>query len=140
MSRGVLFALLAGACAGVVPIFGKIGVAGVSSSVATAIRSLVMFVVLAAVVAARGELQSAGRLSPRGLAGLVLSGLAGAASWWFYFRALQLAPVVQVAPLDRLSVVFSIALAFLFLGERVSLNVLAGVALMVAGAVLVVRG
>ena len=140
MSRGVLFALLAGACAGFVPIFGKIGVAGGSSSVATAIRSLVMFAVLAAVVAARGEIGAVGGLTRQGLVGLVLSGLAGAASWWFYFRALQLAPVVQVAPLDRLSVVVSIALAFLLLGERVSPNVLAGAGLMVAGGILVIRG
>ena len=71
---------------------------------------------------------------------IVLSGIAGALSWLFYFMALKIGKASQVAPIDRLSVVFVIVLAFLFLGEKISLKAGIGAALITAGAILIAIG
>ena len=76
----------------------------------------------------------------RALFYIILGGIAGALSWLFYFLALKVGKVSQVVPIDRLSVVFAIVLAFLFLGEKLTLKVIIGVALMAAGAIIIALG
>ena len=106
-----------------VSIFGKVGLQGVDSNVATTVRSIVMAVFLIGVVTMQGNLAHLpdAWADKRGLLFIVLSGVAGATSWLFYFLALKVGKVSQVAPIDKLSVVFAVLLAIVLFGERVSL-------------------
>lgn len=135
----LLFALLSALFAALVAIFGKIGLKGIDSNTATAIRAIVMAVFLVGVIAWEGKLAKVPELAANGNAMLyiVLGGIAGALSWIFYFLALKAGNVSQVAPIDRLSVVFAIILAAIFLGEGISWKAGIGVVLMAAGAILV---
>jgi len=131
------WAVLSASFAALTAIFAKVGVENVNSDFATLIRTVVILLCLAAFVAATGQFQSLGSVSPRTYAFLVLSGLATGASWVCYFRALKLGNAAQVAPIDKLSVVLIAVFAFLFLGERPSLPNWLGIALIAAGAVLI---
>src|SRR5512142_719696 len=130
------FALGSAFFAGLTAVFGKVGVSGIPSNLATFLRTIVVLIFAGAIVAARGEWQNPLRLPPRALAFLVLSALATGGSWLCYYRALQLGPASKVAPVDKLGVVFAVALAFLFLRERAEPRTLGGCALIVGGAVL----
>ena len=123
--------------AGLTAVLAKVGVAGVNSNLATFIRTVVILVVSAAIVTARGEWEPMGRLSGRSLLFLVVSGVATGLSWLCYFRALHLGEASSVAPVDKLSVVFAVALAALFLGERLVWQHWVGGSLIVAGAVVI---
>ncbi|WP_295458635.1 EamA family transporter [uncultured Thiodictyon sp.] len=121
-----LFALGSAFFAGLTAIFGKLGVEGLNSNLATLIRTLVILVMTVGIVSARGEWLLPKAVGLRPLAFLVLSGLATGCSWLLYYRALQLAPASLVAPIDKLSVAFAIVLAVLFLGEAVTLKLILG--------------
>src|SRR5262249_33452490 len=112
--------------AGLVAIFGKIGVSGVDNVTATTIRAAIMFGALLAVTAARGGLGGAALPDRRALLYIALSGLAGAGSWLCYFRALQLGDALRVAPIDRLSGGVTLVLAALLLHERAPLSAWVG--------------
>ena len=131
-----VFALGSAAFAALTAVLGKVGVAEVNSNLATLIRTGVILVVAAGVVTARGEWEPPGKLSRFGALMLVLSGAATGLSWLCYYRALAMAPASRVAPVDKLSVAFAIALSVLFLGEKLSGKGLLGAALVVAGSVL----
>ena len=118
-------------------IFGKVGVSGVNSDYATLLRTLVIVVVLAAFVAATGQLQPIGQINRKSLLFLTFSALATGASWVCYYRALQLGPAARVAPVDKLSVVLVALFGAVFLGERPSPQGWIGIALIAAGAVLI---
>ena len=118
-------------------IFAKIGVENISSDLATLIRTIVIFAVTAAIVAATGQWRAPGSISGRTYAFLALSGMATGASWLCYFRALKLGEAARVAPIDKLSVVMVAVFGVLFLGERLSAWNWMGVALIAGGAVLV---
>ena len=133
-----LFALGSAFFAGLTAILAKVGVEDIPSNLATLIRTVVILLFLITLVLARGEWRSPVGLPTRSLVFLVLSGLATGFSWVCYYRALQIAPASLVAPLDKLSLVFAVLFAVLFLGERLSLVQWAGAALMSAGAVLVI--
>ncbi|GAB4223910.1 MAG: EamA family transporter [Spirochaetales bacterium] len=138
----LIFALLSAATASLVAIFGKIGLQGIDSNTATAIRAVIMALFLIGVVIAQGKLANVSVIfgNSKAILFIVLSGIAGAVSWVFYFWALKVGKVSQVAPIDRLSMVFAIVLAALFLGEKVSLKAGLGAAIMVAGAILITLG
>ncbi len=121
-------------------IFAKVGVAGVNSDFATLIRTCVILVVTAAIVAASGQMQSPSSIAPRTWLFLGLSGLATGASWLCYFRALKMGDAARVAPVDKLSVVLVAVFAALFLGERLGPRSWLGVGLVGAGAILVAIG
>ena len=123
MESWLFYALLSAISAAIVSIFGKVGLSGVDSNVATAIRAIIMALFLVGVVAAQGNLThlSDAFSDKRGLLFIALSGIAGATSWLFYFMALKTGNVSQVAPIDKLSVVFAVILAVLIFGEKVSL-------------------
>jgi bacterial/archaeal transporter family protein len=131
------WALASAAFAALTAIFAKVGVENVNSDFATFIRTIVILLCLAAILAATGQFQSPGSVSSRTYVFLVLSGLATGASWLCYFRALKLGDASQVAPIDKLSVVLVAAFGFLFLGERPSGLNWFGIALIAAGAILV---
>ena len=118
-------------------ILAKVGVAGVSSNLATAIRTGVILLFSVALVWTTGEARELPSLSPRAWIFLGLSGLATGLSWLCYFRALQLGEASQVAPVDKLSVVFVLVLAAVFLGERLSWHQWLGGAFIVTGAVVI---
>lgn len=132
-----VWALLSAVFAALTAIFAKIGIENVNSDYATFIRTVVILVVLAGILAATGQFQAPGELSGRTYLFLLLSGLATGASWLCYFRALKLGQAAQVAPVDKLSVVLVALFGALFLGERLSGTNWLGVALIAAGAVLV---
>ncbi|NVN85572.1 MAG: EamA family transporter [Rhodopseudomonas sp.] len=133
-----VWAVLSAVFAALTAIFAKIGVADINSDLATFIRTVVVLIALSAVLFATGQFASTGPISTRSWVFLVLSGLGTGASWLCYFRALKLGPATLVAPIDKLSVVFVALFAVVFLGERPSLNGWLGIALIAAGAVLIV--
>lgn len=128
------YALIAAAAAAATAILSKLGVEGVPSNLATAIRTLFVGAVAWLLVVGLGEHRSAGELSRRTLMFLGLSGVATAVSWLAYFRALQMAPASWVAPVDKLSLPFTIVLAAVFLREPLTWQLGVGVSLMVVGA------
>jgi transporter family protein len=132
----LLFAILSAVFAALVAIFGKIGLSKVDPIFATSIRSLVMFVLvfLTAVVGKKINFSSLDRGS---LFYIILSGLAGALSWIFYFIALKYGDASKVSAIDRLSIVFVIILAGLFALEKFTLLKVAGALLITIGAVLI---
>ena len=133
------YALLSAVAAAATAILAKLGVEGVPSNVATAIRTVVVLALAWAVVFSTGDHRVLPGVSRRTLVFLTLSGIATAVSWLAYFRALQAAPASLVAPIDKLSLPFTILLASLVLREAVTLPQIAGVALMVVGALLATR-
>jgi transporter family protein len=133
----LLFALGSAFFAALTAIFGKLGVVGISSNLATLIRTLVIVVVIAGIVSLRGEWARPSGVPWHNWLFLILSGVATGLSWLCYYRALQLGPVSRVAPIDKLSVAIAIVLALVFLGERPSPSLLVGGGLIVAGAIVI---
>ncbi|MEO6689860.1 MAG: EamA family transporter [Dokdonella sp.] len=137
-SNWILFALGSAFFAGLTALFGKIGVAGINSNLATFIRTLVILAVTAAILSLRDEWQPSAPIQPKTWLFLVLSGIATGLSWLCYYRALQLGPVSKVAPIDKLSVVFAILLGVLFVGESMTWPIAIGGGLIVAGSVVMI--
>jgi transporter family protein len=134
----LFYALVSAGAAALTAILAKIGVEGVPSNLATALRTVVITGFAWAIVVAGGEHRALAHVSRRSLWFLVLSGIATGISWLAYFRALQLAPASRVAPIDKLSLPLTIILATVLLGESVGWRLAAGVALMTAGALLTI--
>ena len=132
----ILYALVSAAAAAATAILAKIGVGGVPSNLATAVRTTFILPLVWGLVAARGEIGALKTASAQTLLFLGLSAVATGISWLAYFKALQMAPAAHVAPIDKLSLPLTIALAALVLGEPLSLKLVCGVVLMVAGAIL----
>jgi bacterial/archaeal transporter family protein len=131
------WAMLAAVAAAVTTILAKVGVSGVPSTTATAIRTVVVLVAAWTLVFLLGEHRALQQISRRSVLFLVLSGLATAVSWLAYFRALQLAPASSVSPIDKLSLPLTIVFAALWLREPVNWQVALGVTLMTAGALVI---
>ena len=132
------FALGSAMFAGLTAILAKIGIENVNSTLATALRTVVVLVFSWVMVFIVGSQSGIGDISGRTLLFLVLSGLATGASWLCYFRALQLGDVNKVTPIDKSSTVLTILLAFILLGEPISLPQAAGVVGIGAGTLLMV--
>lgn len=130
------YALLSAVAAAITAILAKLGVEGVPPTLATAIRTVVVVVFAWAMVIGLGEQRALPHVSRRALTFLMLSGLATGISWLAYFRALQMAPASWVAPIDKLSLPFTIVLATLLLREPLTWQIATGVALMAVGALL----
>ena len=137
LSAWQFWALLSATFAALTAIFAKIGIENVNSDFATFIRTIVILFAAGMMVYVTGNWQSPSAVSPKTWLFLVLSGFATGASWICYFRALKLGNAAQVAPIDKLSVVFVAVFAVLFLGEKLSLPNWLGVILIACGAVLV---
>ena len=136
MSNSWLFwSLLSALFAGATAVLAKIGVTGVDSNLATAIRTTVILVFAWAIALVTARPGALATLGSRTWVFLALSGIATGFSWLCYFRALQLGPASQVAPIDKLSVIFVLAFAALFLHEPLTLRSGLGGLLIVAGAI-----
>ncbi|WNL45901.1 EamA family transporter [Dyella sp. BiH032] len=133
----LLFALGSAFFAALTALFGKIGVAGINSNLATFIRTIVILLVTAGILSLRGEWARPANLSSQAWLFLVLSGIATGLSWLCYYRALQLGPLSKVAPIDKLSVAMVILLGIAVLGERPAWPTLVGGALILAGAIVI---
>ena len=134
----LFYASVSAAAAALTAILAKIGVEGVPSTLATAIRTVVITVLAWGITIGLKEHHAWSSISRRSLLFLVLSAVATAISWLAYFRALQMAPASHVAPIDKLSLPLTIVLAMAVLGEPIGWRLGAGVALMTAGALLTI--
>jgi transporter family protein len=132
--------MLSAAFAALTAIFAKVGVENINPDFATLIRTVVIVLVLAAILAAFGGAQPLNTISSRTWTFLILSALATGASWLCYFRALKLGNASQVAPIDKLSVVLVAIFGALFLSEKLTALGWFGVLLIGGGAVLVAVG
>ena len=129
------WALLSALFAGLTAVLAKVGVKDVDANVATAIRTVVILVFAWAIALAGGGREALLTVPRKAWLFLVLSGLATGASWLCYFRALQLGEASKVAPVDKLSVVVAMALAVIFLGERLTWQHWLGGGLIVSGTI-----
>lgn len=129
------YALLSAFFAALTALFAKIGVKDVNSNLATAVRTLVILFITWGIVFATVEMRDIRSIPRWSLFFIVISGICTGASWLFYFKALQIGDASKVAPVDKLSVVFTMLLAFVILGEPVSGKVLLGGALIAAGSI-----
>ena len=132
----IAYALISAAAAAATAILAKLGVEGVPSTLATAVRTVVVTMFAWVMVFGLGQQRAVPTLSGRSLLFLTLSGLATGVSWLAYFRALQMAPASWVAPIDKLSLPFTIVLATLWLREPLTWQAAVGVLLMVIGALM----
>ncbi len=136
LNNWLFWSLLSALFAGATAILAKVGVEGINSHLATAIRTTVVLLITWLIVAAAGTPVSLATISKRTWIFLTLSGLATGLSWVCYFRALQLGMASKVAPIDKLSVVFAIILAVIVLHEQLSWQQWVGGLLIVGGAVI----
>ena len=128
-----IFALLSALFAALTAIFAKIGIRGVDTDLATAIRTVVILILAWGIAFFRGGTATMQTLTRQNIIFLCLSGVATGLSWIFYFKALQLGKVSQVAPVDKMSVAFAIIFAVLFLGEPLTWRTAIGASLIIAG-------
>ena len=133
-----IYALLSALFASLTALFAKIGITNVNSNLATAIRTIVILIIAWSIVFARGEAKGLATLSKHNIIFLVISGIATGLSWIFYFKALQMGKVSQVAPVDKLSVALTIILAVLFLGEALTIKTAIGAILIIAGTAVII--
>lgn len=133
-----LYAVLSAFFASLVAIFGKIGIKGVDSNLAVAIRTVIIVFFAWAIVLVQGNAHEVMKISRYSYLFIILSAIATGLSWLFYYKALQLGEASKVAPIDKLSVALTIILAFLFLGERPTWGNVVGGGLVVAGVLVTV--
>lgn len=133
-----VFALLSAVFAALTSILAKIGIEGVASNLATAIRTVVVLVMSWCMVFLTNTQGGITGISRKSWLFLILSGLATGASWLCYYRALQIGDASKVVPIDKLSVVITLVLAFVFLHEQFTVKSLLGCALIGAGTLLMV--
>lgn len=130
-----LYAILSALFASLTAIFAKIGVTNVNSNLATGIRTVVILLIAWGIIVSKGETKGISTLSKHNLFFLVISGITTGLSWLFYFKALQLGEVSQVAPIDKLSLALTLVFAAIFLGETLTLKTAIGAGLILAGTI-----
>lgn len=136
LSPWIIYAVLSALFAAATSILAKIGIAGVDSNLATAIRTVVILIFAWGIVIAQGTIKNIYTLNRTTWVFLILSGVATGLSWLFYFRALQLGSASKVVPIDKLSLVITVIMAAVFLHEKITMSTLFGSAL-IAGGVLI---
>lgn len=133
-----IYALLSAFFAAATAVLAKIGIKGIDSNLATAIRTIVILLLAWAIVFFRNDQQGISGLTKQNWIFLILSGLATGLSWIFYFKALQLGKVSQVAPVDKASVAIAILLSVIFLGEPFTVKTAVAVLMIIAGTVILI--
>jgi len=131
------YAILSAVFAALTAIFAKIGIKNVDSNLATAIRTCVILLITWGIVLFGNSINGVKELTKTNWTFLILSGIATGLSWLFYFKALQLGDASKVAPIDKLSVIFTIFLSFIILKESVSWKVLLGGLLITGGSLII---
>lgn len=137
-AKWLFWAVLSAVFAALTSILAKIGIENVDSTLGTAIRTIVVLIMAWGIVLAQGQHRQIGGINAKSWLFLVLSGFATGLSWLCYYRALKDGPASVVVPVDKLSIVVTVAFSALFLKERLSRRALAGLALIVAGTLLMV--
>lgn len=132
------YALLSAIFAALTAVLAKVGVKDINGNLATAIRTSVVLFLAWGIVFFSGHLKDVKELSKVNLVFLILSGLATGLSWIFYFKALETGDVSKVAPIDKLSIVFVMVLAFIFLKEPIDIKTIAGGTLILAGTIVLI--
>ncbi|MCI5997413.1 MAG: EamA family transporter [Peptoniphilaceae bacterium] len=135
----LIFSALSAIFAALTSILAKIGIEGVNSNLATAIRTFVVLIFSWGIVFFNGSQSGFFQISKRSFLFLILSGLATGASWLCYYRALQLGDVSKVVPIDKLSVVITLVLAFLFLNEQFTVKSFFGCVFIAIGTMLMIK-
>lgn len=133
-----VFAVLSAVFAALTSILAKVGIEGVNSNLATAIRTVVVLIMAWGMVFLTNTQGGISDISKKSWLFLILSGLATGASWLCYYRALQIGEASKVVPIDKLSVVITLVLAFVFLHEKITTNSLIGCILIALGTLLMV--
>ena len=133
-----IFAMLSAIFAALTSILAKVGIDGVNSNLATAIRTVVVVLMAWAMVFLTNQQQGITTIAPKSWLFLILSGLATGASWLCYYRALQIGETSKVVPVDKLSVVITLVLAFVFLQEKFTIKSLIGCVLIGLGTLIMV--
>lgn len=133
-----IYALLSAFFASLTAIFAKQGVANISSNLATGIRTIIILILVWAIVFFKGEVKDISNISKQSLFFLIISGIATGLSWLFYFKALQIGNVSQVALVDKLSVALTIVLAVIFLNESLTWKTAIGAGLIIAGTLVMI--
>ena len=133
-----VYALLSAAFAALTAIFAKLGVKNMDTDLATAIRTVVILVLAWSLALFKGVVPAMQNLSKQNWIFLILSGCATGLSWIFYFKALQVGKVSQVAPVDKLSVALTIILSIIFLGEALTWKTAIGALLIIAGTLVLI--
>lgn len=133
-----IFAILSAIFAALTAIFAKLGVSDMNSNLATAIRTVIVLVMIWLIVWVRGEWRGMHSISRLNILFLVLSGIATGLSWIFYFKALQSGPVSLVSAVDKLSLALTIILAVLFLGETLSWRTALGALFIISGTLILI--
>jgi bacterial/archaeal transporter family protein len=133
-----IYALLSALFAALTAIFAKVGIKGVDTDLATAIRTVVILILAWGIAIFRGGASTINMLSKQNILFLCLSGVATGLSWIFYFKALQIGKISQVAPVDKLSVAIAIILSIIFLNEKVSVQGFVGAGLIIAGTIVLI--
>jgi transporter family protein len=133
-----MYALLSALFAALTAILAKVGVKNIDSDLATGLRTVVILVLVWIIVFAKGA-TNFGSITKQNFVFLGLSGLATGASWLFYFKALQVGNVSQVAPVDKLSVALTLILSVVFLHESLSMKTAIGAAMIIGGVLLVIN-
>ena len=134
----IVFALLSAVFAALTSIFAKIGIDGVNSNLATAVRTVVVVVMSWLMVFITNNQSGLAQISKKSWVFLILSGIATGASWLCYYRALQLGKATEVAAVDKLSIIFTLILAFIFLHDTFTVKSRIGCALIATGTILMV--
>ena len=133
-----IYALLSALFAALTALFAKIGIKGVDTDLATAIRTVIILILAWAIVFVRGTNHTIGSLTKTNWIFLILSGCATGLSWICYFKALQLGKISQVAPVDKLSVALAIILAAVFLGETITVKTGIAAGLIITGTLILI--
>lgn len=136
MELWIIYALAAAAFAALVAIFGKIGIQGIDTTLATTVRGVIMAGFLVITSLALGKIKLLSTINSKALLYIALAGIAGALSWLFYFFALKYGPATGVAALDRLSVIFVFIFALLILGEQFTWHTAIGAVFVTIGAIM----
>jgi len=134
----ILYAVLAAFFAATTSILAKIGLKDVDSNLATAIRTVVVLIMAWGMVFITGTQNGIVDISRKGYIFLVLSGMATGLSWLFYFKALQMGETSKVVPIDKMSVVISLIMAFVILGDKITSKSVVGMVLITAGTLFMV--
>ena len=133
-----IYALISAFFAALTAIFAKVGIKGVNTDLATAIRTVIILILAWGIAFFRGGTTTINLLTRQNLLFLCLSGIATGLSWIFYFKALQIGKVSQVAPVDKMSVAIAIILSVAFLGEPLTLKTAAGAMLIIGGTLVLI--
>ncbi len=134
----LVFAVLSAVFAAMTSIFAKIGIDGVNSNLATALRTVVVLVMAWAMVFLTGNQSGISNIDKKSWLFLILSGLATGASWLCYYKAIQMGEVSKVVPIDKLSLVFTFIMAIVFLGEKLTVKMVIGVVMITLGTLLTI--